>query len=225
MKCYCTFEHHFWPIAEALTTFDFETRMQQLCIENPSATEYLMSIDRQMWVTAFYTGAFFGHKTSNVVESANKSLKSERELSILNLLHEIWNKTMAERYQRYTDACRMSVHQTHTDFCLQKLLQSQQWASRNRALMSSQTKGVVTQINGRTYEVDLVARVCECGHFQKNGIPCGHAFSCIFAIGRRPREYVPEYFTMEAWKNTYLLNLAPISLDNLQVEEGCNPPV
>lgn len=170
-------------------------------------------------------GAFFGYKISNVVESANKSIKSERELSNLDLLHKIWNKNMAEQFQHYTDACHMFVCQTHTDFCLQKLLQSQQWASQNWVIISSQTKGIVTQINSPTYKVDLEKQVCDCGHFQENGIPCGHVFSCIFAIGRRPHVYVPEFFTMEAWKNTYLTNLAPISLDNIQVEEGCNLPI
>lgn len=226
-KRYRMLEHHFWTIANSLTAYTYFQHMQALRSACPAAADYLSNIDGIMWVTAFYSGSFFGHKTSKVVESTNKALTSEWELSVLDLLSEIWNKTMIERFKRFTEACNKSHQQTHTKFCIQKLLQSQQWATQNRVAMSSNTLGIVTQLNGKEFEVNLDQRVCSCGHFLENGIPCGHAFTCIFAIGKRPRQYVPDHFTIETWKNTYLTNLSPISLEHLNqyVEEECDPPV
>lgn len=95
--------------------------------------------------------------------------------------------------------------------------------------MSSQVRGEVNQANDCVYVVDLDLRTCDCGHFQANGIPYGHAFSCIYELGKSPRDYVPEAFTIATWRNTYLTNLAPITLDDLSLFDvdallPCNPP-
>lgn len=66
---------------------------------------------------------------------------------------------------------------------------------------------MVTQVNDCVYVVDLEAQVYDCGHFQKNRIPCGHAFSFIFELKGRSWDYVPYMFTITAWGNTYKSNL------------------
>lgn len=81
--------------------------------------------------------------------------------------------------------------------------------------MSSEYKGRVNQANDCVYIVDLEHHKCDCGHFQENDILCGHAFSCIYHLGQSPCDYVPAHFTVQTWKNTYLLNLEPITLDDL----------
>lgn len=70
-------DDQFWPIANARTVFDFTTRMQALRDANPAAADYLAGMDSHMWVTTYYTGPHFAHKTSNVVESMNNVLRSE----------------------------------------------------------------------------------------------------------------------------------------------------
>lgn len=67
-------DKRFWPIANARTVFDFTTLMQTLRDPNPAAADYLTGIDRHMWVTAYYSGPHFPHKTFNVVETMNKLL-------------------------------------------------------------------------------------------------------------------------------------------------------
>lgn len=77
-KRYRAMDDRFWPIANAGTAFNFTTPMQALRDANPAAADYLVGIDSYMWVTAYYTGPYFAHKTSNVVESINTVLKSEQ---------------------------------------------------------------------------------------------------------------------------------------------------
>jgi hypothetical protein len=185
----------FWPIANSKTPAEFTTLMDELRASNPSAAAYLTAIDCSLWVTAFYRGEHFGHKTSNVVESVNNLLRDERELSILDMLNEIWHLTMHQRFERFTIATSLIAKgQTLTDFCLKKLLDSRQWAQKYTVRMTSNTQGIVTQANDRVYIVDLNMRICDCGYFQENGIPCGHAFSVIFELGGRPRDFVPSVF-------------------------------
>jgi len=54
------------------------------------AAGYLRTIDPKLWVTAYYTGPYHGHKTSNVAEAINKVFRDQRELPILDLLDTIW---------------------------------------------------------------------------------------------------------------------------------------
>lgn len=69
-------------------------------------------------------------------------------------------------------------------------------------------------------------RTCTCGHFQKNGIPCGHAFTLIYALQAvitshpHPRDYVPYHFSTLAWRNTYQQNLSPVSLDTIKASSN-----
>lgn len=204
---------------------EYETKITELRNINASAAQYLARIDQCLWVTAYLTGKSYGHKTSNVVESMNSVLKSERGLSILELLNEIWHITIEERFQRYQKACKTAQQQIHIDFCLSALVKSRQWAAKNTVRMSTATIGIVEQVNDRSYEVSLEERTCDCGRFQESGIPCGHVFSCMWELGKSLRDFVPEEFTIQTWKNTYLSNLAPLSLGkiSLLVLESANP--
>ena len=61
----------------------------------------------------------------------NRLLKSERKLSILDLLNEIWQIIMETRYQRYSEACQQGQEQTHTNFAFNQLVISREWSRRN----------------------------------------------------------------------------------------------
>ena len=87
--------------------------------------------------------------------------------------------------------------QIHTPYGYEALVQNQRWAKANTAQISTTTSGVITQTNHRTFCVDLWLRTYDCGHFQKNGVPCGHAFTliqalqaCINSHPQPPRDYM-----------------------------------
>jgi hypothetical protein len=81
-------ESHFWQIAHAKTSDSCEaiTLLRNL---STATADYLCNIDKALWVTAFFPGRCYGHKTSNIVESTNNGLKQESKLSILDLLNSV----------------------------------------------------------------------------------------------------------------------------------------
>lgn len=161
-----------------------------------SAAAYLLAVDVALWVTC-YSGPTYGHKTSNVVESMNNTLLEEHELSILDLLNEIWHLTMTERFKRYERSLKLLQNgQIYTDYCMKHLSNSNKWAQQNVSRVADRSTVEVTQANDRVYIVNLVERRCDCGHFQENGIPCRHAFSFIYALNEAPRSYVPNHLTL-----------------------------
>ena len=222
---------YFWTIANASTSAEYHHELQQLRDFHPQAADYLQSIEPKLWVTAFYISQYYGHKTSNVVESTNRIFKEKRELPILELLDTIWHYVMSQRFKRYTKATSPSIY-LHTPYCYQQLLNNHRWATSNTVQISNNMSGIITQRNHKTYVVDMVYRTCSCGHFQPNGIPCGHVFSFIYTLQTlipttpSPRDYIPYFFTLLAWKNTYAQNISPVSLLNLphQADISLAPP-
>jgi len=162
------------------------------------------------------------------VEATNKVFKEQRELPVLDLLNTIWHYVMNQRFERYAQALAI-YPQIHTPYGYQELVHNQQWAKANMVQISSTVSDIVTQSNHREFRTDLWLRTCDCGHFQKNGIPCGHTFTLIYALQVRinshpqPRDYMPYYFTTCAWQHTYQRNLKAISLERIKastISEG-----
>ena len=172
----------FWKIARATTVEEFEHAMLQLRETKPAGEAYLRKIDPALWAQAHFTGKRYGHDTSNIVESVNNTLKLDRELSVIELLNSIWHRVMGQRFERLEIARSAPPSQQFTKFCTNLLGESRIWARQNTAQMATLTNGHVTQPDGTVRIVDLESKTCTCGKFQENGVPCGHAMSCILQI-------------------------------------------
>ena len=90
----------FWKIVRANSVARFDGLIQQLREVNPLAAQYLLDAQPELWAKAHFDGTRFGHDTSNVVETVNKTLLLNRESPIVILLNSIWNRVMDQRYYR-----------------------------------------------------------------------------------------------------------------------------
>jgi len=199
-------------------------QLQQISLD---AANYLQKIDKAMWTDAFAQGkTWYGHKTSNVVKSANNFLKFDRGMSILDMLNEIWYKTMDLRYKRYLAACNTDQGQRYTDFAVKAILGSREWSKRNIVRIVTWNLAEVIQGNNKSYAVNLGQKTCSCSHFQQNDILCGHAYSFILVLNCAPRDFMPTIFLITTWKNTYRQNIQQITLvevDEILAEHDFNP--
>lgn len=110
-------EQHFWRIANAWSEAVYTTRLLALEELKPEAANYLQGIEKRLWVMAFFPGKQYGHNTSNIVESYNKSLQLEYELSIVDLLNKIWHSSMATWFQRFQQAESSAEGYPFTSIC------------------------------------------------------------------------------------------------------------
>jgi len=138
-------EQHFWGIANARSEAVFTTRLLALEQQKPEAANYLRGIETRLWVTAFFPGKRYGHNTSNIVESYNKSLQLERELPIVDLLNEIWHSSMATRFKRLPQAESSLEEYPFTSICRTEAETSRLWAQSNRVQASIAVKAEVVQ--------------------------------------------------------------------------------
>lgn len=214
----------FWKVARARRVELFEAAMQELRNTKPSAEAYLRSIDPLLWTTAFFPRQRYGHDTSNIVESTNKTLKIDRELSMIQLLDTIWHKLMAERFSRLQLASKPDAGR-FTKFCLKQLSLQRPWARTNRVQLSSTTTGRVTNgHDGQVYLVDLAHGTCSCMRYQENQIPCGHAIACILQVNRPLEEFLPNSLSIDTWRSTYTTNLQPVDITYLALAADILPP-
>ena len=184
----------FWAVARAPSVESFEAAMMKIQEVKQTAEVYLRNVDPTLWAKAYFPGKRYGHDTSNIVESVNSTLKLDRELSIVELLNAIWHKVMSQRFDRYQEAIGTGPAILYTKFCTQLLGESRVWARQNIALMADEFHGHVTQPNGEVKLVDLEQGICSCTLYQENGIPCGHALTCIMI--RNQVCFSPLYFIL-----------------------------
>jgi len=188
----------------------------------------LLLAEPKLWAKAHFVGTRFGHDTSNVVKSVNKTLMLDQELLILQLLDSLWNRVMDLRFHRLKLATSAHTSEKWTPWARAKLQEHCLLACTNSVVMRSNTQGIVKQLNSNVYPVDLEEGTCSCLVYQENGIPCGHAITAIFAVqGQDITPYMPDILTIKTWKKTYTSNFPLVNITNLQKLplSECHPPL
>src|SRR6266536_4682278 len=206
----------------------FDGLIQQLREVNPLTAQYLLDAQPELWAKAHFNGTRFGHDTSNVVESVNKTLRLDRESPIVILLNNIWNRVMDQRYYRLDLAISTHKAEKWTPWARGKLQEHRLLARTNTVAMRSDIEGLVRQQNNNVYTVNLDNRICSYTVFQENGIPYGHAVTVIFARdGRNLNDYMPDVLSVETWKKTYSSNFPLIDISDLEPLplSECHPPL
>ena len=56
----------------------------------------------------------------------------------------------------------------------------------------------------------MLSRSCDCGHWELSGLPCAHVMAAISHARHTTEEYLPKYFTKQAYLNTYAVMFKPI---------------
>jgi hypothetical protein len=94
----------FWQAARVHTPAAFEATLVKIGEVKKDAETYLRNVDPRLWMESHFPGRRYGHDTSNIVESLNKTLKLDRELNIVELLDNIWHRAMEQRSTRLAEA-------------------------------------------------------------------------------------------------------------------------
>jgi hypothetical protein len=84
----------------------------------------------------------------------------------------------------------------------------------------------VVQSNNTVHLVNLQQGTYSCRQYQANGIPCGHAMTCIFAQGLTLEPYLPTALSTATWIATFASPLPPVSIVGLEpvTDYPCDPP-
>jgi hypothetical protein len=111
--------------------------MDKIAAYNLAATLYLRAIPTDMWASAHFPGTRQGHLTSNIVESVNKLLREDRNLSVTDLLNAIWHRVIEARASSLKAAQeQLAAGLRWTSFCQTKLEYLRKWARSNHVSLT-----------------------------------------------------------------------------------------
>ena len=123
----------FWAVARARTLDAYHAVLQKLRDVKVSAAEYLVAAAPETWAEALFRGRRYGHGTSNIVESVNRTLKLDRELPIVELLDAIWHRVMEHRADRLAAAIKQEKDgMLWTSYCAGIIQEGKRWAGGNK---------------------------------------------------------------------------------------------
>ena len=84
---------------------------------------------------------------------------------------------------------------------------------------------ITSNETGRKYLVNLDLRTCSCRAWQSTGYPCSHALSVILTRQLSVHDYTESFFTLDAFRKTYVNAIIPPSVSELgAMTTGPLPP-
>ncbi|XP_020550433.1 uncharacterized protein LOC110012151 [Sesamum indicum] len=196
----------------------FDRIMEEIKSLNEEAYDWLGRIDKDQWTLAHDGGWRTGILTTNMSECINGVLKGARRLPIVAILQITLSRSVQYFLQRSTRCNRMiNANQQWADFAFKLFEVRQAEAVRhivqkfdyNQQFASEVTLSLTGQ-GSRTYVVKLKHRMCSCGKWGANGIPCSHAIQACRHFGVNASNFIPNYYSVQSYKKTYQWRFEPV---------------
>ncbi|KAH9746490.1 SWIM-type domain-containing protein [Citrus sinensis] len=207
-----TLRNLFWRAVSSTNKFDHAAAMEKLKNEKLEAWQWL---ERELvgftWSRYEYDNNCKVDRTSNnTSECFNSWILPHREKPCLTMLEEIRCMFMTLFTKRRKEAQSWSNIPPRVK---KELDDAYETGSKMTAMASGDLHFQVKDKSyypARRFIVDLVSRSCDCGHWELSGLPCAHAMAAISHARHTTEEYLPKYFTKQAYLNTYSVMFKPI---------------
>ena len=211
-----------WGAARCNNLQKFQQHMQNISKKSHEAFIYLDSIDKDAWTLFFASVSKYGHDTSNVVESFNQWIGTEREKSYLDILMGVTTKIMTMFHER-----KLKYSDTETLYCqkINNILDSNVTIGRKfEVLPSSNSLFYIRCGRAGDFTLDILNKTCSCLQFQQMQYPCVHAAATISFCRQNIHDYVSHAYKTDNLKQLYSLPIYPILIDEL-IPQNVLPPV
>lgn len=212
---------HFLAAAHAVRLVGFRKSTEQIKQISSQAYDWVMQIEPQHWTTSSFKGERYNHITDDVGASLAKLMEDYRELPILHKIDGII-RTMIDAF---TDAkLDGSMWFSHLTPSKEKQLQEENLKSCGlKVLISSDTLFEVREDS--THVVNISDWSCTCLGWKETGLPCRHALAVFTLTGKNPYDFCSNYFTVDAYRLTYLESITPVPIEkdeseNMEIEKA-----
>ncbi|XP_015933010.1 uncharacterized protein LOC107459315 [Arachis duranensis] len=201
------------------TIREYEIRYQRLRERGEAYSNWLDRIPHEQYALAFDGGYRWGHMTTNLVECINSILKGVHNLSVTALVKATFYRLNELFTRKRVEAeARINAGHVFSEIVTTKLHANQR-ASENIQVSCFDRQNEVFEVrempSGVEYAVDLRRRVCDCGEFQVDRIPCRHVFAYYANQRVDWQVYVHEVYKMDQIRRVYRARFRP--LENLTI--------
>ncbi|XP_071735532.1 uncharacterized protein [Rutidosis leptorrhynchoides] len=217
------FRNLFWAASKASYPVLFDTIMDRNGAANQNAATYLIERNPKSWSSAFFeTNRGCEAVENGFSECFNSVILTCRHKSIITMLESIrvivmermnvmrrlgqeWVGDIAPNIMR-----RLEINKDHHSFWTTHFSGGYEFEVRHKS---------------EAFKVDGKMRTCSCRMWQLSGLPCPHACSAIFAMGKSPEDYIPAWFRKDMYIGTYSTYLKPVGGISCWVPNNLNKPL
>ncbi|KAL8189573.1 hypothetical protein R6Q57_029139 [Mikania cordata] len=202
---------HFLDAAHAVRLVGFKKSTEQIKQISSQAYDWIMQVEPQHWTASSFKGERYNHIIDDVSGPFIKLMEDYQELPSLHKIDAIIRTMIDNINDAKLDGSMWSTHLTPSK---EKLLQEEMVKSCGlKVLISSDTLFEVREDS--THVVNIGNWSCTCLGWKETGIPCRHALAVFTLTGKNPYEFCSSYFTVDAYRLTYVesINLVPIDKD------------
>ncbi|XP_022857028.1 uncharacterized protein LOC111378093, partial [Olea europaea var. sylvestris] len=199
--------HLLWEAANALTVWEFETKLLEIEEMSPDAAFWVRRIPPHLWATSHFEGTRFGHLTANIVESLNSWILEASGLPVVQMMECIrrqlmtWFNERRETSMQWTSLLVPSAER-HISEALER-------AHNYQVLRANEAEFEVISNEG-TNIVDIRNRRCSCRGWQLCGLPCSHAVAALLSCRQNVHRFTESCFTVATYRKTYSQTIHPI---------------
>nr|XP_018628034.1 uncharacterized protein LOC104101474 [Nicotiana tomentosiformis] len=197
----------YFATAQSYILDEFNERMSKIEEIDTRVKAYLYDIDYHRWSRVHATVNRTWTMISNIAESLNTVTRDARELPIIELLE----------YMRTLLECRTNKKLlkakdtfTYLEKKYNKELEDNMTLSQKLRVRAS-TDHIHTVIDGvKRYIICLQNKICSCGQFQLDELPCAHALAALRHKNESYENYCSPYYTKESLLHTYEIPVDPL---------------
>ncbi|KAK9078813.1 hypothetical protein SSX86_002871 [Deinandra increscens subsp. villosa] len=206
---------HFLDAAHAVRLVGFKKSTEQIKQISSQAYDWVMQIEPQHWATSYFKGERYNHIIDDVSAPYSKLMEDYQELPILHKIDAIIRTMIEAINDAKLDGSMWSTHLTPSK---EKQLEEEIANSCGlKVLISSDTLFEVREDS--THVVDIGNWSCTCLGWKETGLPCRHALAVFASTGKNLYEFCSSYFTVDAYRLTYMESINPVPIDKDEGEK------
>ncbi|XP_049414819.1 uncharacterized protein LOC125877630 [Solanum stenotomum] len=201
----------FFSLAKDYTVQEFDELMKRMDQINPKYRAYLQKANYEKWPRAHSPVKRTWTLTSNIAESLNNTILVGRRLPVVPLL-EFVRKTIEAWNEKHNEEGRNTTTTLTSKY--NEMLEDNRNLSR-RMLVRASTIHIHTITDGaKRFTVCLNTRMCSCGRFQHDEIPCSHALAAIRHRNKHRDDYCSAYYSNKNYQDTYAIPIEPLPCES-----------
>ncbi|KAK1417199.1 hypothetical protein QVD17_26323 [Tagetes erecta] len=206
---------HFLDAAHAVRLGGFKKSTEQIKQISSEAYDWVMQIEPQHWTTSSFKGERYNHIIDDVSRPLSKLMEDNQELSILHKIDAIIRTMVDSINDAKLDGIMWSTHLTPSKE--KQLLKEIVKSCGLKVLISSDTLFEVREDS--THVVNIGNWSCTCLRWKETGLPCRHALAVFALTGKNLYAFCSSYFTVAAYRLTYMEPISPVPIDKSEGEE------
>lgn len=195
---------------------EYKERIKEIQDKFTEGENFIKASNPNCWANSLFAGKRWGIIDNNIAESWNSWVRVARTMPIVGLMDEIRRKIMIMMNGKRNEATKRVGRLCPKP---EKRLKFNIYESRKLEVDTSCGWKFEVSDEGNKFAVDLTNKTCSCRYFQLESLPCRHACASILSLGLSPYDFCDNYYSLEKYREAYILNINPIP-SNLIVEES-----